>query len=157
MGIEELSTAEAKRQFEKAERTRRQAIEDDLVIAGDSLNRWAVVSLGGLFRWNQPGTSYGEQDPAPVVIYHGLTTREAAECARWEAIEDLAGDGKPYQDCQVTITYLNAVGRIMKVLREAGLKHSDMKWLTHHLFFAAQLRNEPCNYPGAPDDDGIPF
>ena len=54
---------------------------EDFIIAGEGMNRWAVISRSGEFRVN---------DECPCVVYSGLESRESAEVALKETLSRMS-------------------------------------------------------------------
>ena len=76
-----------------------------LAVARDGNQRWAVILTGD----------------APMVVYSGLTTRDAAEVALYITAHQIADNGKPYGPSEVPKEHFEAVGRVLKRLRDDGI------------------------------------
>ena len=89
------------------------AWQDDVQIVGHGPSGWAVISKAGAFRFH---------DECPCIIYSGLSTREAAEVARWDALIGLTDQthNSPYGPSKVPLSYFNAVGRVLAKLAASG-------------------------------------
>ena len=134
----------------KNQKTIEQATEDDFQIVGDGMTNWAVMSKRGHFRFH---------DPHPVVIYAGLSTCEAAEVARQDALANFAENPhSPYPKNSVPLSYLNAVGRVVAKLRKDGVQTEDMVRLAVGIAEAA-AGPDSSHGPFDRDKDGeeIPF
>jgi len=130
--------------------TRVAAFEKDVVIGGDGVRAWAVISLDGSHRFH---------DPAPCVIYSALDTREAAEVARWSALLDLADPGRNGQ-VELPLSYFNSAGRVLRTLRCEGVTADDMIALAARLVDAAACetpRRKPGDDHPWADADDAPF
>ncbi len=121
-------------------RAREDAWEKDVIIAGDSNCHWAVISMCGAHRFH---------DPQPCVIHSGLTTREAAEVARRDALLGLTDQThrSPYGPSEVPLSYYNAVGRVIAKLKKEGVQSEDIIGLAVGIAEAA----------AGPDSSGGPF
>ena len=117
--------------------------DDDVLIVGHGPAGWAVMSKCGMFRFH---------DAHPCVIHGGLSTREAAEIARRDAIDALtAGPHSPYRPFETPPRYFEKVGRVLAKLRAAELKADDLIGLAVDIVEAAAGRSP------APDDADLPF
>ena len=117
---------------------------DDVQIVGYGPAGWAVMSKGGMFRFH---------DAHPCVIHSGLSTREAAEIARRDAIDALILDNhSPYHPLETPPHYFEAVGRVLAKLRTAGVEADDL------IELAVGVAEAAAGEAPAPDDDtGPPF
>ena len=118
--------------------------DDDILIVGHGDRDWAVMSKCGLFRFH---------DAHPCVIHSGLSTREAAEVARQDAIDALTADPhSPYRPFETPPRCFEAVGRVLAKLRTAGVKADDL------IELAVGVAEAAAGEAPAPDDDtGPPF
>ena len=140
----------------KKEAARIAEIENDVQIAGCYREKWAVISISGIFRF--PDGNY------PCVIHSGLETLGAAEAARCDAINTLTErrDG-PYGSRKIPSSYYNKVGRVVAKLRAANIEAEDLIGLAVGITEAVDGRNWAGSQSGGPVpaggdlDDEIPF
>ena len=81
---------------------------DHLAVAKHGKQHWAVIWTGD----------------APMVVYSGLATPEAAEVALYITAEQIADNGEPYGPSEVPLDHFEAVGQLLKHLRNDGIGYT---------------------------------
>jgi hypothetical protein len=121
----------------------------DLTIVGDGNRNWAVLSASGAWR---------SEPAAPCVVYSGLQSREATEVARDDALACLndPAHGAPFESSEVPLNFFNALGRVVRAIREFGIEGDDALKLARHVADAATVID--CEHFGdVLDADERPF
>ena len=124
--------------------------EKDIQIAGDGSDKWAVISLTGMFRFH---------DECPCVVRSDLESHEAAEVARRDVIGVLeANPHDPFMPgpIETQITY-KAVGRVLQKLKAEDIEAEDLIGLAFRLAAAAAEPGHQTDQSFNDMSDELPF